>query len=436
MRPLPLSRQLPALLLLSSTLAAVLAIWLGNWFDGWLAALLAIGLTATLGIALLRWRLRPANALLRALAGTVASYRDGDFSFGIRWDGGGELGELAEAHNQLGTVLREQRQALVQRELLLDTMVQNTPVAMLLLDPGQRVTLGNLAARKMLGDGSRLEGRHLDSLLPTWPAALRDALLGEGDGLFLIGEGEEEEICHLARRRFRLNGRRHELILLRRMTTELRRQEVQTWKKVIRVISHELNNSLAPIASLAHSGLELLRRGQHERLPAALATIEERARHLEGFIRDYARFAKLPAPRPQRLQWAGFLQRLGSQFAFAIDGELPVDTACFDVAQMEQALLNLLKNAHESGSAAEAVRLAVRRAADGWRIDVLDRGGGMNETVMAQALLPFYSTKRSGTGLGLALAREIAEAHGGRIALSNRDGGGLCVSLFLPAEPG
>ena len=436
MRPLPLSRQLPVLLLLSSTLAAVLAIWLGNWFDGWLAAVLAIGLTAALGIALLRWLLRPANALLRALAGTVASYRDGDFSFGIRWDGGGELGELAEAHNQLGTVLREQRQALVQRELLLDTMVQNTPVAMLLLDPGQRVTLGNLAARKMLGDGSRLEGRHLDSLLPTWPAALRDALLGEGDGLFLIGEGEEEEICHLARRRFRLNGRRHELILLRRMTTELRRQEVQTWKKVIRVISHELNNSLAPIASLAHSGLELLRRGQHERLPAALATIEERARHLEGFIRDYARFAKLPAPRPQRLQWAGFLQRLGSQFAFAIDGELPVDTACFDVAQMEQALLNLLKNAHESGSAAEAVRLAVRRAAEGWRIDVLDRGGGMNETVMAQALLPFYSTKRSGTGLGLALAREIAEAHGGRIALSNRDGGGLCVSLFLPAEPG
>ncbi|MFX8891321.1 hypothetical protein ABTN09_20165, partial [Acinetobacter baumannii] len=91
--------------------------------------------------------------------------------------------------------------------------------------------------------------------------------------------------------RFRLNGRRHELILLRQLTAELRRQEVQTWKKVIRVISHELNNSLAPIASLAHSGSELLRRGQLERLPTALATIEERARHLEGFIRDYARFA-------------------------------------------------------------------------------------------------------------------------------------------------
>src|SRR5690606_8568896 len=117
---------------------------------------------------------------------------------------------------------------------------------------------------------------------------------------------------------------------------------------------------------------------------------------------------------------------------FAIDGTVPDEVVHFDPAQVEQALLNLLRNAHESGSAAGHVTMAVRRIADGWRLDVLDRGTGMNEAVLSNALLPFYSTKRSGTGLGLALAREIAEAHGGRIALLNRDGGGLCVSIVLP----
>ena len=198
------------------------------------------------------------------------------------------------------------------------------------------------------------------------------------------------------------------------------------------MISHELNNSLAPIASLAHSGAELLRRGQPERVPAALATIEERARHLEGFIRGYARFAKLPAPRTEPVDWRRLVAQLRDQVVFSVDGSVPAGSVRVDAAQFEQALLNLIKNAHESGSAAAEVQVAIRRLPEDWRIDVLDRGQGMNGAVLANALLPFYSTKRNGTGLGLALAREIAEAHGGRIALVNRDGGGLCVSLTVP----
>lgn len=417
-----------AYLIAAVALAAVLSAWSIN---RWLAAAIAAGSLAPLLIYHVTYAFAPMKSLFRALSGTVDSYRDGDFSSGLAWQSNDELGTLVASHNALGDVLREQRLALVQRELLLDTMVQNTPVAMVLVDPSQRVVLGNLAARRMLGEGRRLEGQAFDALLAVAPEPLRDAFDRGGDAMFAIGEGDDEEVFHLSRRQFRLNGRRHELVLLRQLTAELRRQEVQTWKKVIRVISHELNNSLAPIASLAHSGAELLRRGQLERLPEALATIEERARHLEGFIRDYARFAKLPSPRLEPVAWPRFIAQLRSQVAFT--GEVEADAVGrFDVAQVEQALLNLLKNAHESGSAADAVELALRRLPDAWRIDVLDRGQGMNDAVLANAVLPFYSTKRNGTGLGLALVREIAEAHGGRISLANRQGGGLCVSLTLP----
>jgi two-component system nitrogen regulation sensor histidine kinase NtrY len=417
--------------------AAALVIWLTRWFRPWAAPLVATAILAPFLICQVRSLFGPVRSLFRALAGSVDSYRDGDFSFGIAWHGQGELLELVDSHRELGDTLRKQRHALVQRELLLDTIVQNTPVAMVLVDPNRRVVLGNLAARKVFGDGHRLEGQSFEDILSGTSEAVRDAFARGADGMFTVGDANElengsEDIYHLSRRTFRLNGRAHELVLLRQLTTELRRQEVQTWKKVIRVISHELNNSLAPIASLAHSGSELLRRKQYERLPIALATIEERARHLEGFIRDYARFAKLPSPRLEPVQWSRVIAQLRTQVEFVSDLTPSDGILRADVAQFEQGMLNLLKNAHESGSAAGDVRLSVRRLPVGWRIEVLDRGSGMNEAVLANALLPFYSTKRNGTGLGLALAREIAEAHGGRIALLNRDGGGLCVSLTLP----
>ncbi len=427
-------------LLPSMAVAIGLPLLLHRWLgDDRLAFLLAALIALPLVMLAVRRALAPMNSLFRALSGSVNSYRDGEYNFGIHWDSPDELGALVASHGELGDVLREQRQSLVQRELLLDTMVQNTPVAMLLLATGgdgvRRVVFANVAARKLLHGGWKLEGQNFDSLLESAPVEMREALARGGDSLFAVAQADsddEEQVYHLARRYFRLNGRRHELLLLRLLTSELRRQEVMTWKKVIRVISHELNNSLAPIASLAHSGNELTRRGRHDRLEEIFSTIEERARHLEGFIRGYARFAKLPQPQLQTVHWNTWLEGLRRQITFQL--EMPDEdlSSRIDPAQLEQALLNLLKNAHESGSAVDGVSLKVTRLPDWIRLEVMDRGGGMNDAVLQNALVPFYSTKRNGTGLGLALTREIVEAHGGRLSLHNREGGGLCVAIQLP----
>jgi two-component system nitrogen regulation sensor histidine kinase NtrY len=400
--------------------------------DPVVAGAITAAIAVPLAMYVVRRTLVPMAAMFRVLAGTVTSYRDGDFAFSLAWKRNDELGDLVTAHNALGDTLRGQRESLIHRELLLDTMVQNTPVAMLLCDPGGHVVYGNLAARKLLAGGRRLEGTLLTVLLEAAPESLRDAVAAGRDGLFTVDRDDDEEIYYLARSSFRLNGRPHELFVLRHLTTELHRQEVRTWKKVIRVISHELNNSLAPIASLAHSGAELLRRGKHDPLDKVFATIADRARHLEQFIQGYARFAKLPAPRPEPTAWPDLIDRLRSQIAFRVDGPLPDARANLDPAQLEQALVNLLRNAHESGSPTGEISLRVRRLPTAIAIDVSDRGPGMTEAVLSNALLPFYSTKRGGTGLGLALVREISEAHGGRVSLANRPGGGLAVTITIP----
>jgi two-component system nitrogen regulation sensor histidine kinase NtrY len=430
-----LEGKLAAVLAASMVLGVLLGVGLGRGLDDAATAIVAALLVATpLVLIAARLLIEPLSGLLRALAGLVDSYRDGDFSVSLARRRDDELGELVDAHNTLGATLREQRQGLVQRELLLDTVVQNTPVALVLVDGGNRVAYANLAARHLFNDGAAMNGQDLAALLAPCPATLREAVAGGEDSLFGVELDGVDEVYHLSTRAFRLASQPHRLLLFRRLTRELSRQEVATWKKVIRVISHELNNSLAPISSMAHSGAELVRRGDLARAGAVFAAIGERARHLHGFIGGYARFAKLPAPQLAEVDWPVFLEALAEQAVFTIDGPIPTAAAHLDRAQIEQVLINLLRNAHESGSPADGVTLAVRRVAAEWRIEIADRGPGMSEAVLANALLPFYSTKRSGTGLGLALAREIVEAHGGRITLGNREGGGLCVSLCLP-EP-
>ncbi|HEX5487611.1 MAG TPA: ATP-binding protein [Rhodanobacteraceae bacterium] len=435
MRISSLEGKLALLLIAAAIVAAALAAALGAWTDSaWLGGVAAIAVC----LLPLAWAahasMQPVRRLLRALSGSVASYRDGDFSISLRTRRRDELGQLIEAHNELGHALREQRQNLVQRELLLDTVVQHSPTALVLTDAGDHIVYANLAARHLFNEGKSPVGASFEELLDACPEPMRQALTASEDSLFGVEMGNDEEYFHLSRRDFRLQGSPHRLYLVQRMTRELSRQEVAVWKRVIRVISHELNNSLAPISSLAHSGAELARRGDMERLPKVFEGIGERVRHLHSFTAGYASFAKLPQPNPAPVDWAAFLDALRMHCEFRLVGDVPAEPGRFDATQVEQVLINLIKNAHESGSSGDEVTLAISHVLQSWRIEVADRGPGMSGTVLAQALLPFYSTKRSGTGLGLALAREIIEAHGGRIVLANRENGGLRVSVSLPAS--
>jgi signal transduction histidine kinase len=209
---------------------------------------------------------------------------------------------------------------------------------------------------------------------------------------------------------------------------------VEVWKKAIRVMNHEMNNSLAPIRSLVRSARTAIERPQHaHHLEGIFDTIEERATYLSEFLEGYARFARLPRPQKRPVDWREFLDGMRHLAAFRVREPLSDQPGLFDPSQMQQVLINLVKNAREAGSPEEDIEVAVEGAADGGAaLVVMDRGRGMDEEVMRRALLPFYSSKPSGTGLGLPLCQEIVEAHGGRVRLQARAGGGMVVTCFLP----
>ena len=416
-------------------------IWLSNsllfcYFSGedWWFFALVLALVTFLSISLIHYFFTPLSEKLSAIEGGLLNFKDNEFSITLDIEGKDELSEIAQLYNQVAVKLRNEKQYIYQRELLLDKVIESSPIVMFLVDDDDYFVYSNSASRHFLNKGERLEGEKLFQLKKQWPESLQVALTQHTDGLFSIESNGVNETWHLSRGAFVLNNKRHHLFLLKHMTRELNRQEVIVWKKVIRVISHELNNSLAPISSVSHSGKIIANKLGDDKLVMIFDTIKERVEHLNHFILGYARFAKLPNPIITEVLLSDMITKLQTQFGFTVEDEIPELLIPIDVSQIEQVLINLLKNAYESESIKEEVTLAIKILQDTIHLIIKDKGTGMSEQVLKNALVPFYSTKQAGTGLGLALCREIIEAHNGRLSLHNRVNKGLAVIIELPLK--
>ena len=404
----------------------------------------ALGLreSATWGFALLivlpmamwsgRWAVRDVSRMMQGLDDGLRAFRDGDFSMRLASRTVDETSAVKRLYNEVADVLRAQRNDVYQKELLLDTILQRTPVGVVLTNHADRVVYSNVSARELFADGGRIDGYHFAELLERVAEPIRDALAGTGDAIVTIRGEDQDETFHISQRTFRLNTQEHRLVLAERLTAELRRQEVNVWKQAIRVMNHEINNTIAPISSLFHSArIAQEQPDRRHKLVEIYETIDERLGYLRAFLESYAQFARLPEPRRERTRWQEILDDVRALYRFRVEGD-PESDAFVDRAQMQQVLINLVKNAHESGSAPEDVVVSVRRGPDATIVRVSDAGRGMTESVLRQALIPFYTTKPSGTGVGLALSNEIVEAHGGRMRLQARAGGGTVVTCWLP----
>jgi nitrogen fixation/metabolism regulation signal transduction histidine kinase len=391
----------------------------------------------TLGFLLLlvlafRWNLAPLVKSLAAVDNGIEAFKDSDFSLTIHDKNYAEVGNLVRIYNELATVLRNERMDIFQRELLLDTVIQSTPVALVLTNSRGKVVYSNIAAKQFLKQRQKLEGADFTELQQQLSPSLQAAVIERVNGLVTDIEDEESIVYNINCQQFMLNSREHFLYLFKNMTVEISRKESDMWKQVIRLISHELNNSLAPIASLTRSAQKIIKQPEHiHLLDEVLETIGNRASHLHGFIEQYATFSRLPKPSLKRVELRRFYQQIETLIGVDCHYDVFREQANFDAAQIEQVIINLVKNAKESGSALADVSFSMSQQGSQLTFMVCDRGTGMSSIQQQQALLPFFTTKPTGTGVGLALCNEIVSGHQGKLRLVNRDNGGLCVSFSL-----
>ncbi|RUO27133.1 ATP-binding protein [Aliidiomarina minuta] len=366
---------------------------------------------------------------IQALNLHAQNLQDGSFNTSANQLRIRELSSLAESLQRMSAQLRTERASLYQRELLLDTVLQSSPLALLLTDSNDTLIMSNPAARQLLAAEGPIDGGKLTATAKQVPV-LADAINSKQQGLLRL---PDQSVWHLSVNQFKLNDNEHWLYLLKPLTREIQREELTAWKKLLRVIGHELNNSLAPLSSLAYSGQQRAQQLQQAELASLFETISARTADINQFVQAYIHFAKLPPPQMKEVNWPRLINQLQNLYDFELLGDLPQRPWQADPAQLYQVLLNLLKNAHESGSKPEQICLQIAEHNQQLEITLQDGGEGMSEQQLQHALIPFYSTKKTGSGIGLTLCRDIIEAHGGSINLRNQPTG-LEVKLMLPQQ--
>lgn len=347
---------------------------------------------------------------------------------------GGDAVKLRAEVERLKQALEAQAHAASERQQLLQAVVDAAPAAIVLLDEVGTIVFANAGACELFFDAERPEGKNFLRMLASVPEPLRKALLSDADHVFDFESQGEAETYHLAKRHLTLGSQAHSVLIVRPMTLELSRQENAVLRKAIRVIHHEFANSLAPVISLLQSararvaGLEAA-----SKLEQMLSVIEGRVLQLNAFLTGFAALGKLPKPRPQEVAWEAFVNQLRPLLPEIRIAPAPAGAGFFDPAQVQQIVINLVKNAQEAGSPSDEIELEVSDAAEGGhRVAVLDRGAGMSDEVLENAMVPSFTTKPNGSGMGLALCREIVGAHAGRMRIARREGGGTSVSFWLP----
>ncbi len=372
---------------------------------------------------------------LQTMANLLAALREGDYS--IRARGAREndaLGETLLEINSLGETLRVQRLGAFEATALLRTIMAEIDVAVFTFDPDRRLRLVNRAGEHLLGQPiDKLLGKRAGDL------GLSACLDADEDAPVSISFPGATGRWGIRRSSFREHGLPHELLVLTDLSRTLREEERRAWQRLVRVLGHEMNNSLAPIKSIAASLEALLRR---EPRPAdwqddarsGLKSIAARADSLSRFMEAYARLARLPPPQKEYVDLAELIRRvvnLETRLAVKIE-EGPAAKIMADAAQIEQLLINLVHNAVDASLETHGkVWIGWRVAGDCVEISVDDEGPGiMNPTNL---FVPFFTTKPGGSGIGLTLSRQIAEAHGGSLSLANReDETGAEAVLRLP----